>query len=210
MTELISALPPGVPWAALTAVIWLAAYLVRRYLPNLWELPANIPFGTSDLAPTVKLARKVWQGLPSVLAGALAGAYMMGQDPARAWKGALAGALAPIWHEFLKGLPGPYTGSSAPPPAGSAGLPEIPPPPRLPTLALAFALVLGCSSLPPVPSAGELRAACPPAFLVASVECPAMALERCGDAATLAECPAADELRADCRARIQEELDKCQ
>lgn len=96
---------PAAPWAVLTTAVWLAVYVVRRYLPDVWTRletlgPANAPAST------------VFQALPSVLAGALAGVALTGGDYREAWKGAAAGALAPLVHHVLKALPVvPYRGA---------------------------------------------------------------------------------------------------
>jgi hypothetical protein len=96
------------PWAPLTAGLWAAQYAVKRWVPGVWGFLADIPFGPCRAKPALKIARKVWQGLPSVATGALVGALVVGQDPRDAWIGAVAGAVAPVWHEILKALPGSY------------------------------------------------------------------------------------------------------
>lgn len=101
------------PWALLTLAIWLTQWAVRVWVPTFWERIANVPFPV-DAGPAIKIARKSWQALPSVLSGAIVGAVMMGDDPGAAWLGAMAGFAAPIWHEVLKNLPGPYRGGKAP------------------------------------------------------------------------------------------------
>jgi hypothetical protein len=77
----LSSLHPAVPWALLTLALWLAQWGQRRWLPTLWERAANVPFGGAALGPLLTLVRKVWQGLPSVLVGALAGALLDHSDP---------------------------------------------------------------------------------------------------------------------------------
>jgi len=59
------------------------------------------------------MMRNVVQGLPSVALGALAGVFLSGGDYGVAWKGAVAGALAPVLHLLLKMLPVPYQGAAA-------------------------------------------------------------------------------------------------
>lgn len=127
----LTALHPLLPWSLLTLAIWLSVYLLRRYVPLLWELPAalslrEIAFAKlPDLKPALSALWTVWQGLPSILLGALVGAWQLGSDPGAAWKGAAAGALAPALHHLLKALPFiPYRGelgakSKLPPASGS-------------------------------------------------------------------------------------------
>lgn len=93
---------PAIPWILLTVAIWAPQAAIRRWLPSVWEIPANLPFGGSELGRVLKLARKVWQGLPSVLTGAAVGAALVGENIEAAWKGALFGALAPLGHELKK------------------------------------------------------------------------------------------------------------
>ena len=113
--EYLQSIHPVLPWAILTALIWAVQWAIRKWAPGIWERAANVPFGDDKpLVPVVRVARKVWQGLPSVLVGALIGALAIGQDPRGAWLGALAGAVAPVWHELLKAFPGPYRGGSPP------------------------------------------------------------------------------------------------
>jgi hypothetical protein len=126
----LTALHPLAPWGLLTLAIWLSAYVIRKLVPKLWELPAALALREAaflrfpDLRPALSFLWSVWQGLPSVLLGALVGAWQLGTDPAAAWKGAIAGALAPALHHLLKALPFiPYRGelgstSRLPPPSG--------------------------------------------------------------------------------------------
>lgn len=95
---------PAAPWAFLTLAVWLSVYVVRRYLPDAWA--ALEKFG-----PVQAPASTVFQALPSVMAGALAGVALTGGDYREAWKGAAAGALAPLVHHVLKALPVPYRGA---------------------------------------------------------------------------------------------------
>jgi hypothetical protein len=119
------------PAAILVACIWLTNYLVRRFLPTIWETIANIPFGGGIHRPAVELARKAWQALPSVATGALLAAISTG-NATDAVVGAILGLIAPVWHEALKALPVPYRGGK--PPATTPPLvvedPPIPLPPN--------------------------------------------------------------------------------
>lgn len=100
----LGAFHPALPWALLTAVIFGAVYSTRNFLPSLWVWFDKIsPDG---------LVGNVFQALPSVLAGALATAFTVGEDYDRAWLGALSGALAPVVHHLLKIIPGPYNGAA--------------------------------------------------------------------------------------------------
>lgn len=102
---------PALPWALLTLVIWLVAYAVRRWAPHSWEWAADLPWAVlfgdkpNQGRKLVVLARKAWQGVPSACAGALVGACASDSDYRTAWIGALAGTLAPVWHELLKAAP---------------------------------------------------------------------------------------------------------
>ncbi len=207
MFEFPAELLLALPWIGLTLAIWLAQYLVRRYLPRAWEVPANVPFGSANLAGPLKLLRKVWQGLPSVLAGALAGAYLSGTSSENAWKGALAGALAPVWHELLKALPGPYDGGSTPPPPPAVrdgDTLRIPRAPRVPLFGIAL-LIAACL---PGPAGDASAEVCAKESGVALARCERLALERCGGktADACAEYPAVE---AECHRIVDEELAKC-
>lgn len=110
---------PALPAGILVAGIWLQNYLVRRFVPNLWESIANLPFRNGAHRPAVELARKAWQALPSVATGAFLAAMSSGETT-DAVVGAVLGLLAPVWHEALKALPIPYQGGK--PPAAATGL----------------------------------------------------------------------------------------
>lgn len=97
------ALHPSAPWVLLTVAIWASAALCRRYAPAAWSWMASVGPESGHLSD-------VWQALPSVLSGALAGAALTGGDYAGLWKGALAGTLSPLLHWLLKKSPIPYTG----------------------------------------------------------------------------------------------------
>lgn len=100
---------PMAPWAALAFGIWLGAYLVRKYAPNLWERAAM--WGPNDARLT-----KVWQALPSVIVGAAFAAWSApdGQAIGDAVKGAVVATGAPLWHHLLKASPLAYRGGSPP------------------------------------------------------------------------------------------------
>lgn len=105
---------PALPWALLTLAIWAVVALVRRWLPDAWEWAADLPFvSLAQLGPVVLAARKAWQALPSVAAGALLAA-LSSDDPSAAYYGALAGLGAPVWHECLRALKALSGGGSAP------------------------------------------------------------------------------------------------
>lgn len=110
---------PDFPWVFLTAAIWITQYLLRRFYPKLWVLAFSwVPGDFPDMA------QRVLQGLPSTLIGAAIPALASGGDTSEAVKGALFGALAPLWHHMLKALPGPYDGALTP-----AKVPVQPPDP---------------------------------------------------------------------------------
>jgi hypothetical protein len=120
MTEFLaslSALHPLLPWSLLTLAIWLGVYLLRRFAPVLWTVPTLVfvrdwavaKWPDSDDA--ILDLWKVVQALPSIMTGALVGAWQMGSDPSAAWKGAAVGSLAPALHYLLRALPFlPYAG----------------------------------------------------------------------------------------------------
>ncbi len=135
-------------WGALPVLLWFVQYLVRRYLPNLWERFANLgPFGSVDAGPVLMLARKAWQALPSAVAGAVVLAAMTGGDVHAAALGAIKGALAPLLHEVLKWSPLPYQGATL------TG--------KLPVSALLVFLLAGCAPArslpPPCPAIEQLK-----------------------------------------------------
>lgn len=105
---------PALPAGILVAGIWLSNYLVRRFIPGIWERIANLPFPNGAHKPAVDLARKAWQALPSVATGAFLTAFTGSGSVTEAVFGAVLGLLAPVWHEALKALPVPYRGGKAP------------------------------------------------------------------------------------------------
>lgn len=134
----LASIHPLAPWLALTLAVFAPQYAVRKYRPLWWERFAL-------LGPEANLASKVWQGMPSVLLGAVWAAFASGGDLRAAFYGALAGALAPLKHEALKRLPNsvvPYVGGSYP---AASTAPRTPPPPVPPlvTFMVAFALTIG-------------------------------------------------------------------
>jgi len=87
---------------------WLMACGVRMRWPERWERFANIPFGggvtlNTELNRVGLVVRKVWQSLPTALFGAFVVWASGASDPM-----IVVGSLAPLWHELLKALPGPY------------------------------------------------------------------------------------------------------
>lgn len=95
---------PVTPWALLTLGIFLTVLATRKFSPALWTWFDSItPDGTVS---------HVVQGLPSVGVGAIFTALATPKgDYSEIWKGAIAGALAPVVHIALKKLPGPYQGA---------------------------------------------------------------------------------------------------
>lgn len=112
---------PLAPWVVLAAAIWFAQWLLRKYRPTWWERFAL-------LGPEDENLSKVWQALPSLVIGTAWAALSSGWDVKLAVFGALAGALAPIWHHVLKATPNwlvPYRGGSFP---AASTAPKGPPP----------------------------------------------------------------------------------
>lgn len=143
--DALASIHPLAPWLVLLELIFLPQYLVRKYRPTWWEWAATFGWRVAPETTVVALALKVWQGLPSVLAGALFTAYVSNGDPRAAFYGALLGAAAPIRHELMKRIPNsvlPYVGGSYP---AASTAPRVPTPlvPPLVTFLVAFGLTLG-------------------------------------------------------------------
>lgn len=112
---------PLAPWVVLGGAIWLGQYLVRKYRPAWWERFALVGPENENLS-------KVWQALPSLVIGTAWTALSSGWDVKLMVFGALAGALAPLWHHILKATPNwlvPYRGGSFP---AASTAPKSPPP----------------------------------------------------------------------------------
>ncbi len=103
-----------IPAFVLLALVFGSQYLVRRYIPGVWEWMANWPFPGGAHKPAVILLRKAWQALPSAATGALLGAIAYGGDATAAVLGAIVALFAPVGHEAGKALPIPYRGGKAP------------------------------------------------------------------------------------------------
>src|SRR5690606_5392090 len=98
----LESIHPALPAALLVAVIWLSQWLVRRFVPNIWERIADAPFPSGiDVKPVVLLARKVWQALPSIALGAFLASLSGDGGATELVFGAVLGAVAPVWHEVL-------------------------------------------------------------------------------------------------------------
>lgn len=111
--ESLTAIHPMLPVLALAASLFVPQYLIRRFIPKLWETMAQLP---GQLLGWGKNALKVWQALPSIIIGAgMAALSMPGSDPWQQATGALIGAAAPIFHELLKLVTGgKYRGGMPP------------------------------------------------------------------------------------------------
>src|SRR5262245_34402065 len=92
LRDVLAQMHPMLPVAVLMLVIWLPQYLVRRFLPNLWEGTATLPFARFGV-PQDKLVllRKAWQALPSIALAALVQALWVKDDPLAAMWGAAQG-----------------------------------------------------------------------------------------------------------------------
>jgi hypothetical protein len=99
----LEALHPVLPWAVLTLLVFVTVWASRKVAPRLW-------LWFDEVTPDGMVSHVI-QGLPAVLVGALASELLTGGDLAAAWKGALAGALAPVTHLLLKASPVPYQGA---------------------------------------------------------------------------------------------------
>lgn len=151
---------PLAPWVVLGAAIWLGQYLIRKYRPTWWERFALVGPETENLS-------KLWQALPSLVLGTAWAAWSSGWDVKLAVFGALAGALAPLWHHILKATPNwlvPYRGGSFPA-ASTAPKGPAPTPPVVGVLliALSYAVpswsVTACADKPASSAATERTAA---------------------------------------------------
>jgi hypothetical protein len=85
---------PAMTWGLLTLAVFVVVWATRKWTPGVWVW-------LDKFSPDGSLAHVV-QGLPSVGLGALASVFMFGGDFGEAWKGAIAGALAPFLHLFMK------------------------------------------------------------------------------------------------------------
>lgn len=95
---------PLLPYLILSSLVWLTVYSVRRWLPSAWAPLTRWPSAESP-------ASHVLQGLPSVILGAIGASLTSPGEPVwSAVYGAIAGALAPLWHHLLRALPCPYQG----------------------------------------------------------------------------------------------------
>lgn len=101
--EKLESINPILPWAILVFALWLGAYVIRTRLPALWAPLTRWPDSKRPLS-------KIVQGLPTVIAGAAFAGVQLG-DVEGAVLGAMAGALAPVWHHILKASPAPYRGA---------------------------------------------------------------------------------------------------
>lgn len=123
---------PSLPALTLVALVFLSQYLVRRFIPGVWEWMANLPFPGGVHKPAVVLLRKAWQALPSAVSGAFLGSLAYGGDSTAEVLGAILALLAPVGHEIAKALPIRYRGGK--PPATTPPLvvedPPIPLPPN--------------------------------------------------------------------------------
>jgi hypothetical protein len=99
---LTSNIHPAMTWGLLTLAIFGLVWATRKWVPGIW-----IQF--DKITPDGTMAH-VFQGLPSVGLGAIASVVMLGGDFAEAWKGAVAGALAPLTHLFMKKYSGDVKG----------------------------------------------------------------------------------------------------
>lgn len=111
---------PAAPAVVMLGAIFLSQYLVRRFIPGVWEWMANLPFPGGAHKPAVILLRKAWQALPSAGVGAFLGAFAYNGDTTAAVAGAIVALFAPVGHEMLKAAPSvPYRGGK--PPAAEPG-----------------------------------------------------------------------------------------
>lgn len=91
----LNAISPAAPYALLTLAVFLSIYCMRRFAPRVW-LKLEDKLGDNRIA----------QSLPAVLTGATVSAIVSGGDVGQSWKGALAGAVAPLLHHALKSYDG--------------------------------------------------------------------------------------------------------
>lgn len=123
---------PSADEAAIVLGVFLAMWAVRSWLPQTWERIA-------DYGPADKTLRKLWQSIPSLVSGALAGGFL-GGDFVQSAYGAVMATLAPMLHHVLKASPLPYQGGKPPASKRGGG------PPVGPSVLLLCALALPCVS----------------------------------------------------------------
>ena len=112
----LAGIDPAVPWFLIPLAAWLVNWSIRKWVPKFWERIAL-------LGPSGVTAGKAFEALPSVAFGA-AFAALSGHGDARGlMHAALAGLIAPVWHEALKQFVPGYLGGSFPA-AGGAAPPE--------------------------------------------------------------------------------------
>lgn len=97
----LAAIDPSLPRALFVAAIFGAVLLWRKISPDTWRAYSNlIPVSDEQTGAFVKVLKKTWQALPSVLMSAIAGALGTGGNVGATVKVTVLGLLPPIIHEL--------------------------------------------------------------------------------------------------------------
>lgn len=105
----LESIHPAAPWVLLTLAIFAAVYAVRKWLPGAWAALDRV-----TLRGDHRTLSALLQSLGVTGASAIAAVFLSGGDFGAAWRGAMAGALAPVLHWVLRLAPGPYGAPGAP------------------------------------------------------------------------------------------------
>lgn len=116
--EYLAHVHPWLPAIVLIFVLWAPQAAIRRWLPDVWEVPANWPWRKTfpELEAPALALRKAWQALPSVAVGAFLTAASAGFDTTDAVLGAVVALGAPALHELWKAIRKRF-----PPPSAGVG-----------------------------------------------------------------------------------------
>ena len=142
----LAGIDPAVPWFLIPLLAWLVNLAVRTWAPKLWERLAS-------LGPSGVTAGKAFEALPAVAFGAAFSALSGHSDPRGLMHAALAGLIAPVWHEALKQFVPGYLGGAFPAAGGATPPLDSTPAAKGGTVSLLLLVILlpGC--------AGSLQAA---------------------------------------------------
>ena len=193
-----SALTPYGVIGLFSVIVFLTIYAVRKKFGPQWDrLASYIPVLNFNETPYMAIVSKLVQALPGTLLAAGLGAVTSGASLGPTLLSALAGLLASAGHEFLKWLPVvPYKGATNEP-----ALPDIPKSPKVPAMLtgammVLVALTVSCATLPKDPCTAADKAAIQAQYT-------AEMLEKCSQYSSRAECPYADDVKAE-RAKKEE------
>jgi hypothetical protein len=142
----LAGVDPSLPWFLIPLLAWLVNLAVRTWAPKFWERLAS-------LGPSGVTAGKAFEALPAVAFGAALAALSGHGDPRGLMHAALAGLIAPVWHEALKQFVPGYLGGAFPAAGGATPPLDSTPAAKGGTVSLLLLVILlpGC--------AGSLQAA---------------------------------------------------